>query len=370
MTRRCSHCCNNGHNSRTCPTRSTGTSSSIAGVKLFGVRLTDGSIIKKSASTSNLSTAQYHCSSSTAASPHPDSPPVSDRNRHSSDGYLSDDPTHGNGPVTRRGERKKGVPWTEEEHRMFLIGLQKLGKGDWRGIARNYVVSRTPTQVASHAQKYFIRQTNENRRKRRSSLFDMVHDMGIEPETVPEERELPTSHAKEIDDGNALPSFNLIVNTDYEPMETADQEVNGFDGTALGSTEMKPTVPRPSKFPIVSGSSEFMPFVPGFIPAYIPVPYPNWSQHTATPDERNAAETCHHEVLKPVPVAPRDPVNINELLGISHLSLGEIEKGCKEPSPLSLKLTGESSRQSAFRASAPVSESGIRKSKECPIQAV
>ncbi|KAK4589152.1 hypothetical protein RGQ29_019943 [Quercus rubra] len=39
---------------------------------------------------------------------------------------------------------------------MFLLGLQKLGKGDWRGIACNYVISRTPTQVASHAQKYFI----------------------------------------------------------------------------------------------------------------------------------------------------------------------------------------------------------------------
>ena len=59
---------------------------------------------------------------------------------------------------------------------MFLVGLQKLGKGDWRGISRNYVISRTPTQVASHAQKYFIRQTNVSRRKRRSSLFDIVAD--------------------------------------------------------------------------------------------------------------------------------------------------------------------------------------------------
>lgn len=70
-----------------------------------------------------------------------------------------------------------GTPWTEEEHRRFLVGLQKLGKGDWRGIARNYVLSRTPTQVASHAQKYFIRQNNAGRRKRRSSLFDMVPEM-------------------------------------------------------------------------------------------------------------------------------------------------------------------------------------------------
>jgi SHAQKYF class myb-like DNA-binding protein len=69
-----------------------------------------------------------------------------------------------------------GEAWTEEEHKKFLLGLNKLGKGDWRGISRNYVISRTPTQVASHAQKYFNRQTNVHRRKRRSSLFDMVID--------------------------------------------------------------------------------------------------------------------------------------------------------------------------------------------------
>ncbi|KAL5184261.1 Protein NETWORKED 1D [Glycine soja] len=67
-----------------------------------------------------------------------------------------------------------GVPWTEEEHRTFPVGFEKLGKGDWRGISRNYVTSRTPTQVASHAHKYFIRLATMNKKKRRSSLFDMV----------------------------------------------------------------------------------------------------------------------------------------------------------------------------------------------------
>lgn len=44
-------------------------------------------------------------------------------------------------------ERKKGIPWTEDEHRLFLLGLQNLGKGDWRGISRHFVKTRTPTQV-------------------------------------------------------------------------------------------------------------------------------------------------------------------------------------------------------------------------------
>nr|GMC59130.1 transcription factor DIVARICATA-like [Ipomoea batatas] len=71
-------------------------------------------------------------------------------------------------------ERKKGVPWTEEEHRRFLMGLQKYGKGDWRNISRNFVISKTPTQVASHAQKYFLRQHSGGKDKRRPSIHDIT----------------------------------------------------------------------------------------------------------------------------------------------------------------------------------------------------
>ncbi|KAK8516211.1 hypothetical protein V6N13_025718 [Hibiscus sabdariffa] len=34
-------------------------------------------------------------------------------------------------------------------------------------------MTRTPTQVASHAQKYFLRQATDEKKKRRPSLFDM-----------------------------------------------------------------------------------------------------------------------------------------------------------------------------------------------------
>lgn len=54
------------------------------------------------------------------------------------------------------------------------MGLKKYGKGDWRNIARNFVTTRTPTQVASHAQKYFIRQLSGGKDKRRSSIHDIT----------------------------------------------------------------------------------------------------------------------------------------------------------------------------------------------------
>ncbi|KAI3783471.1 hypothetical protein L1987_42554 [Smallanthus sonchifolius] len=71
-------------------------------------------------------------------------------------------------------ERRKGVPWTEEEHRRFLMGLQVHGKGDWRSISRNFVMTKTPTQVASHAQKYYARQHAEGKEKRRPSIHDIT----------------------------------------------------------------------------------------------------------------------------------------------------------------------------------------------------
>ncbi|KAM7267758.1 hypothetical protein ACFE04_009924 [Oxalis oulophora] len=80
----------------------------------------------------------------------------------------------GRGSKSDQDQRRKGIPWTEDEHKQFLYGLEKYGKGDWRSISRNFVVSRTPTQVASHAQKYFIRLNSMNRDRRRSSIHDIT----------------------------------------------------------------------------------------------------------------------------------------------------------------------------------------------------
>ncbi|KAL5818941.1 hypothetical protein ACOSQ4_022783 [Xanthoceras sorbifolium] len=49
---------------------------------------------------------------------------------------------------------------TVKANLLFMMGLEKYGKGDWRSISRNCIVDKNPTQVASHAQKYFIRLEN------------------------------------------------------------------------------------------------------------------------------------------------------------------------------------------------------------------
>ncbi|XP_042458869.1 transcription factor SRM1-like isoform X2 [Zingiber officinale] len=87
--------------------------------------------------------------------------------------------SHGDSWIRRRRafkdqERRKGITWTEEEHRLFLLGLETFGKGDWRSISRNFVISRTPTQVASHAQKFFNRLNSTNKERRRTSIHDIT----------------------------------------------------------------------------------------------------------------------------------------------------------------------------------------------------
>ncbi|WOL06236.1 transcription factor MYB1R1-like [Canna indica] len=298
MMRRCSHCSHNGHNSRTCPNR---------GVKLFGVRLTDGSI-RKSASMGNLSLL---AGSSGSASPADGLEPAGGA---SEDGYASEDFVKGSSSSCR--ERKKGNPWTEEEHRMFLLGLQKLGKGDWRGISRNYVVSRTPTQVASHAQKYFIRKANLTRRKRRSSLFDMEPDEPMDPQ--PFLMSFQESDAQ----NNKPPPIPPTVDEECESMDSKD--------TMNGEEVLQPEVPQCS-YPVM---------LPAYFSPFLQLPFPFWSGHKADTSEQQT-----HEIIKPTAVHSKAPINVDELVGMSKLSIGE--SGGSTVS--SLDLIG-GSRQSAFHA--------------------
>jgi hypothetical protein len=97
MTRRCSHCSNNGHNTRTCPSRG-------GGLRLFGVRLTSApAAMKRSASMSCIA-------SSLGAGSGGSSPTVGGAGggRGGGEGYVSDDPAHASCSANGRAERKKG----------------------------------------------------------------------------------------------------------------------------------------------------------------------------------------------------------------------------------------------------------------------
>ncbi|KAK8516209.1 hypothetical protein V6N13_025716 [Hibiscus sabdariffa] len=153
--RKCSNCGRNGHNSRTCNEKESG-------FMLFGFPIAmDGGresfVKKKSLSLGNLQSRGDNNNGGVGED----------------GGFLSDGELHVSKKIKAAHERKTSNPWTEEEHKAFLEGLKKIGKGDWRGISKNHVMTRTPTQVASHAQKYFLRQAADEKKKRRPSLFDM-----------------------------------------------------------------------------------------------------------------------------------------------------------------------------------------------------
>ncbi|KAJ1687511.1 hypothetical protein LUZ63_018901 [Rhynchospora breviuscula] len=309
MTRRCSHCSNNGHNARTCPSRASG-----GGVRLFGVSLTEGvGPMKKSASMSCLASSSTGAGGAAASG----GGGSGDLGRDS--GYMSDDPVHASCSSNCRSERKKGTPWTEEEHKMFLLGLKKLGKGDWRGISRTYVMSRTPTQVASHAQKYFLRQSNVSRRKRRSSLFDMLPDLPSDP-APPVGGELLAPLASQCQELNhGVPPFENLIPNQYR-------------GSCQHST---------SSTPIAAA----------FYPPVAPLPsHQIWYGST-------------HKILNPVPV-PDEVANISKLQISDALVPGE-------DLSLSLKLfEPTSSRQSTFHASPSVSMPDLNKNTGSAIHAV
>ncbi|CAK7325809.1 unnamed protein product [Dovyalis caffra] len=136
-------------------------------------------------------------------------------------------------PLTAKSteqQRKKGVPWTEDEHRRFLMGLLEHGKGDWRNISRNFVVSKTPTQVASHAQKYFIRQQLSGvKDKRRPSIHDIT-TVNLADTATPSDGDKPSSPDQfDVLSSQQKPAGMQKVLIDWE--ESKDGSIMVFDST-------------------------------------------------------------------------------------------------------------------------------------------
>ncbi|XP_076890975.1 uncharacterized protein LOC143542224 [Bidens hawaiensis] len=141
------------------------------------------------------------------------------------------------GSKPREKERKKANPWTVEEHKRFLDGLKKYGKGDWRSISRMAVITRTATQVASHAQKFFLRQTlpkegNNNNKKRKKKRYS-IHDITTTDDAV-------VVHAQ--------PS-----STTSSPSDLSGEQSNGSqERVAQSSVALSPSIQKATAQPMSS----------------------------------------------------------------------------------------------------------------------
>ena len=72
--------------------------------------------------------------------------------------------------------------WTAEEHRLFTEGVARYGWKDVKSISQ-FVGTRNPTQVRTHAQKLFLRQQKERvgdmapAKQSRTDLLPLMSDM-------------------------------------------------------------------------------------------------------------------------------------------------------------------------------------------------
>ncbi|KAL6123407.1 hypothetical protein ACLB2K_075929 [Fragaria x ananassa] len=329
--RKCSHCGHNGHNSRTCNLIGHGVNNNNKGVclKLFGVNIMERQkdSIKKSYSMGNLQAAGNGDQNNNIN--------VGDDDA----GYLSDGLIH-NKKRKAAHERKKGRPWTEEEHRVFLAGLKKLGKGDWRGIARNFVTTRTPTQVASHAQKYFLRQATNDKRKRRTSLFDM-HFKELSEQCAHQDSSLsPTAKTAEASSssssspGSTSKVLPQITTTTNSPQANIPSQVlNRFSHLCLDSPPAVARMPAssysvPTYGPVIPYMQVGMPATVPYTPA---MHYGSPTFHYMLKTQGGNFATCQPVISHPsgIPSSPRS-VPSSPLMGVHRTNSSITKKDALE----------------------------------------
>lgn len=147
------------------------------------------------------------------------------------------------------------------------------------------------------------------------------------------------------------------------PPPTVDEECESME--SANSNEAEPQLPQNEgpqyPYPVVYPAYVAAPFFQMSMP---PMSVPFWQGYNPEPVKEET-----HEVVKPTAVHSKTPINVDELVGMSKLSIGESLGDGGPSSTLSLKLVEGSTRPSAFHAN-QASGSSDMSSSHNPIHAV
>ncbi|CAJ2647072.1 unnamed protein product, partial [Trifolium pratense] len=115
---------------------------------------------------------------------------------------------------------KKRKHWKEDEHRQFLKGLLKYQRGQWKEISKEFVTTRSPSQIASHAQKYFDRNKDavKKARKKRRSIHDTTIDNNGRLVILPVEKqnEIPSIEQQQKEIPSHCTTLNVIPSIEQQ----------------------------------------------------------------------------------------------------------------------------------------------------------
>lgn len=181
-----------------------------------------------------------------------------------------------------------------------------------------------------------------------------MHMQPIDEAPNHEEQLLPHS-PNELESTSQLPTLHLGLQGP-EPAEPS---------TTMHAAQLTESIPR------IHNNHPVPMLLPTYYPTFIPVPGPFWpSNQITTAKEETMRET--HKIVMPTPVVPKEPVNADEVVSMSKLSIGEGLPHHMEPSALSLRPSGtsSSSRQSAYHIDSSIAVPDLNQTNSSPIHAV
>jgi len=179
-----------------------------------------------------------------------------------------------------------GIPWSEEEHRLFLVGVNKFGRDDVDSISKYYVVTRSADQVAQFGFKYFARIDGARRERMRPPPLTLQFNSERAPTDLDPRVNLSPSESA-LAAAAALAAAN--ANESRAPMATESGRAGG--GAAGGGG-----VPPPLELPSSSPPSAGLPFTPSGL---LNVPSPGKLSEPAWPYSPSLNLPALSEIVSP-----------------------------------------------------------------------